>query len=72
MKKKTDDRAQELCEQGGGPGSHSLSHSSTVPNNPYGFCGKKKKKKTDDRVQELCEQGGGPGLSFPISIFHCP
>ena len=32
-KKKTDDRAQKLCQLGGGPGSHSLFHSSVVPKN---------------------------------------
>ena len=29
-----------MHEQGGGPGSHSLSHSAPVPNKPYGFCGR--------------------------------
>ena len=58
-------------------GSHSLSNSSSVPDKPYGFCGRKapikkwknKMKETDDRAQGLCEQGDGPGLSLPIPFF---
>ena len=38
-------RAQDLCEQGGGPGSRSLSHSYSVPNKPYGFCGRKESQR---------------------------
>ena len=54
-----------------GPGPHSLSRSSPVPNKPYGFCGRKapRKKKTVSRAQNLCEQGSGPRLSFVISFF---
>ena len=35
-----------------GPGSHSLSHSSPVPNKPYGFCGRKApwKKKSQNTL----------------------
>ena len=43
------DRAQELCEQGGGPGlSFPIPFFPTVPNKLYGFCGRKApgKKKT--------------------------
>ena len=32
-------RAQELCEEGGGLGCHSPSHSAPIPSKPHGFCG---------------------------------
>ena len=43
-----------------GPGPHSLSRSSPVPNKPYGFCGRKaprkKKKEADPPTQpSFCE-----------------
>ena len=49
-----DNRAQKLCESGGGrPGL-------PVPNSPYGLCGRKATLK--NRAQELCEsRGGRPG-----------
>ena len=37
----TGGRGQELCEQGGGPGLSFPIPFSPVPNNPYGFCGRK-------------------------------
>ena len=59
-----------------GLGSHSLSHTSHVPNKPYGFCGRKAPSQAKmglaPRAQELCEQEGGPGLSFPIPYFPTP
>ena len=43
-------------------GPHSISHSSPVPNKPYGFCGR-------DRAQEQCEsRGGRPGLPSLTSL----
>ena len=67
-----------------GLGSHSLSHSSPIPNivmtqmsqmvsvdvivNRHEWW----KKKTVCRAQELYEQWGGPGLSFPIPLFPHP
>ena len=56
--------AQELCEQGDGPGLALilLPHSSPVPNRLYGFCGckaqlKKKKKKKEGSVVTLVVRG---------------
>ena len=40
-KKEPGFRAQELCKLGGGLDSQSFSHSSPVPNNPYGCRGRK-------------------------------
>ena len=40
-KTKRDDRAQKLCEQGGGPWLSFPIPFSPVPNKPYGFCGRK-------------------------------
>ena len=34
-----------------GPGSHSLYHSSPVPNKPYGFCGRKAPRKEKGHIQ---------------------
>ena len=57
-------RVQELCEgRDGCPGLN------TIPNSPYGFCGRKvtvNERVEDFRVQELCEgRGGRPGLPRP-------
>ena len=43
MKEEEAEVCQELCRQGGGPelGFHSPSHSSPVPDKPYGFRGRK-------------------------------
>ena len=67
QEKKTEARAQELCQRRRGrPGC-------PVPNSPHGInvCVDirqhlKKNKKTEGRVQELCEiRGGRPGLPVP-------
>ena len=62
-------RAMELCgSRGGRPGL-------SVPNSPYGLCGRKatfeeKEEDTHVRVQELCEsRGGRPGLPVPNSLY---
>ena len=64
-----------------GLGSHLLSHSSSVPNKPYGFCGRKKKKKKKTwrkkmglapRGQELCkQQTPSNGLRHPSFGGRC-
>ena len=46
----------------GGLGPHSLSHSSPVPNKPYGFCGRKAPQKIMRvRVRARARRGGGGG-----------
>ena len=55
-------RAQELCQSGGGrPGL-------SVPNCPYGICGRKATLNLNvSRAQELCEgRGGRLGLSVGV------
>ena len=48
-----------------GLGSHSLSHSSPVPNKLYAFCSRKaplQKESIGPRAQELCEKSRWPSL----------
>ena len=64
--KKKKVRAQELCEVGGGLGSHSLSHSFPVPSHTVTeSVDAKHYVKKRFRAQELCEQGSGPRLLIP-------
>ena len=43
---------QELCEQGGGPGSRSLSCAFPVPVKPFGLCGRKAPRKTESGTRQ--------------------
>ena len=85
-KKKMWVRAPDLCEQGDGSGLSFPIPFLSVPDKPYGFCGRKvpwkkkkgkkkekrRRKKMWVRAPDLCEQGDGSGLSFPIPFLSVP